>query len=202
MLRSRERDRREDLTAEETEEIEGRIERVRRRSNVIFALSFMVALGVHVLVFRFGPTFETALFERNKGPGVIDVPVGGDSIGIFLNVMFYPPDIFTDSGELRTEPPERVLDARHVNVAGVLSSEPCEGRDRGSVAPVAGRVKVRVNEHGRVVRAEVRESTGDPCRDAVIAGIASSVWYRWLPNDAVPAPVDLIQPMRVTMGGM
>jgi hypothetical protein len=141
-----------------------------------------------------------ALFEENQEPGVTEIPSGSEGNENLLKVMFLPPEIFTENGEFRTEPPERVLDARHVDVREVLSSQACEGRDRESVVPVSGRVQVRVDEHGRVVRAEVIESSGDLCRDAVIAGIASSVLYRWLPNGEAPAPVDLIQPMRVTMG--
>jgi hypothetical protein len=155
---------------------------------------------VHLVVLLRSPTFEIALFEENQGPGATEIPLGSDGTSNLLNVMFLPPEILTESGGLRSEPPERVLDARHVDAREVLSSQACEGRDRESVVPVSGRVQVRVDEHGRVVRAEVIESSGDLCRDAVIAGIASSVLYRWLPNGEAPAPVDLIQPMRVTMG--
>lgn len=191
-----------DLPPEVPEEIRARHERNLRRSNVIFALSFLVALGVHLVILLRGPIFEVEIPEADPGPPAMDVQIDVVDVGSLLDVTFLPPVILAADGSLRPEPPERVLEAQQVDASDTLGSSACAGRARDSIVPFSGRVHVRVNQHGRVIRAEVRESLGDPCRDRLIAEISGSVWYRWLPNEEHPAPVDLIQPVRVTGGGV
>jgi hypothetical protein len=184
------------------EELRDRVNRNRSQSNLLFALSFLIALGVHLALLLRDPTFELEVPENYLGPSAMQVPVDSGNIGPLFNVSFLAPEIFARDGTLRPEPPERVLEARHIDLSEPLGSDACGGRDPDSVFPVAGQVQVRVNEHGRVVSVEVRETTGNRCRDAIIAGIARSVWYRWLPNEDYPAPVELIQRMSVTEGGI
>ena len=38
-------------------------------------------------------------------------------------------------------------------------------------------------------------STGSACGDATLARVAGDLWYRWLPSEEFPAPVDVVQPL-------
>lgn len=42
------------------------------------------------------------------------------------------------------------------------------------------------------------QSSGFPCGDAVLQRIAGDLWYRWLPNDEFPPPVELVQTLSFT----
>ena len=44
----------------------------------------------------------------------------------------------------------------------------------------------------------IEESTGDECADQVILTLANDLFYRWIPSERFPAPVDLIQPVTLT----
>ena len=52
-----------------------------------------------------------------------------------------------------------------------------------------------VDEGGRTDDVEIEQSTGDACADEVLSRVAGDLWYRWLPSEEFPAPVDLVQPI-------
>lgn len=192
----------DDLSPEERDELKQRFDRYRTRSNQVFVLSFLIAAGLHLALFLRNPAREIEVPERDRNVATIDALEFPGAGGTLFSVMFDPPRILSPDGTFKREPPERVLLAQNIDVSQSLSSSVCEGRDSGSIASVSGQAHLRIGETGRVTRAEVRESTGDPCHDAVIAGIAGALWYRWLPNAEYPAPIELIQSMRIADGSL
>lgn len=115
----------------------------------------------------------------------------------FVDVHFGPPEIFLPDGTTWNEPRERVLDVRNFDLLEVHLPEACyDGPQRGLV-PAEARLRLELNVLGRISDAKVESSEGDACRDGMLTAIAESLWYHWLPNEEFPAPVDLIQPVRM-----
>ena len=107
--------------------------------------------------------------------------------------MSGPPAISNAMGGISVEPPEWILEVDRL----VYLPGNCKALVKGSGAIVRGSVRLRVDETGRVDVRGIFQSAGFPCGDAVLQRIAGDLWYRWLPNDEFPAPVELIQPLVV-----
>jgi len=166
-----------------------RSEELRDRNRKVFAWSLAIAAAIHVALFLWLPAFDAqplVLTEiRNEG----DTQEVGTPT--FVDVLFGPPAILAADGTVSTEPLGRVLQAdRLVHLPTECSSLSREGR-----TPAHGQVHLTVDASGRTDDVEIEESTGDACADEVLSRVASDLWYRWLPSEDFPAPVDLIQPI-------
>lgn len=173
-----------------------RSEELRRRGRRIFWYSMLAAVAVHVLIFAGSPDFETQPLPDRRGD-VIESEPGGATGTRFVDVFFGPPAIRDAEGVLRKEPPDRVLEARAVDFDGLRLSFDCRERTMDEMVPVTGHVRLSLDAAGSVTEERIEEGSGDPCRDQVLTGIAAKVTYEWLPDDRFPAPVELVQPMRV-----
>jgi hypothetical protein len=174
--------------------MESRSEQLRRRHRRIFGWSLAVAAMAHLGVFALFPAFSRAAAEFD--PSEAETPAVGAPGSTRINVIFGPPEIRLDGGAVRVEPPDRVLEARSVDITGAWLGRECRWVGREGLGVAEGAVRLDVQSSGRVARAEVVESSGDLCRDRVLVTVAGSLWYRWLPDAETPAPVDLVQPMR------
>ncbi len=127
--------------------------------------------------------------------------VGRDWRGtrIRTETLFGSPEIVADDGTIWREPVEPVVAGE---VPLIRLTETCD-RSRIILIPtmapptrgLTGLVRLRLRADGWVDRVELIQSTGDPCVDRMITGVAGALWYRSLPNDRFPAPLDLIQPI-------
>lgn len=165
--------------------------RRRQKENRVLLAALGAAAVLHVVAFAFigfsgnGPVWtpdrESVTLEATSWTGT---PV---------DVFFGPPRIYQADGTLAHEPDDRVLEA-----ARLLGMPPiCLSREIPPRGPGSGEVRLVVNENGRIDRAALHESTGDSCWDAVAVRVAGQLWYRWLPSDDFPAPVELLQPITV-----
>ena len=163
--------------------------RVRQRR--VFRLSLGIAAAVHVAVIGW---VSWSLAQPKWTPDQDSVQIeAGSWAGTPVDVFFGPPRIFLADGTIAEEPPERILEAERV-----LGMPPvCLSREIPPGAPGAGEVRLTVNAAGRIDAVALARSTGDACWDAVAMRVAGDLWYRWLPNDGHPAPVELIQPVLV-----
>lgn len=173
--------------------MESRNEQLRRSGRRVFMASCFVAALVHAAVFAFAPDFQVddSIVSRTEAPRE------GPSVSgwRFVDVTFGPPAILLPDGTISREPPDRVLEARYVDIGGIQVSRSCAGRRDEWSEPVSAQVRLTVTNTGRVSQAALLASTGEPCKDEIMRAIAGSVWYHWLPGDRFEAPVELIQPM-------
>lgn len=164
----------------------------RERQQRIFAISLMVAVALHVAVFVLMPKFETPpVGASNPQDGRVVPPIGTPTL---LNVLFGPPTISLSDGTEWPEPEDHVLEAQQ------LANLPpdCAAFSARTEVPVHGSARLVVNGSGHVNVVGVVESTGDPCGDDVLEGVADALHYHWLPSDRFPAPVELVQPMTLS----
>lgn len=172
---------------------ESRSQRLRRRNRAIFGWSLAVAALIHVALFLVVPDIRTDLMDFASSRLVDGVQELEDVR--WVDVRFGPPVIFLADGELRREPPERVLDVQRVDVGGLMTDRACEWTVFAEGETVAGSVRVRVGAGGRVQYQALEESFGNGCVDEVMVAVAEKLWYQWLPDDGAPPPVELVQPM-------
>ena len=118
----------------------------------------------------------------------------GDSVDVF----FGPPRIFEPDGTLSVESPDRVLEAARA----IRPPLACPASVRVARTPGSGSVRLTVNASGRIDAVTLDESTGDACWDVVATRVAADLWYRWLPSERFPAPVELLQPLTVAWRGL
>lgn len=171
---------------------------LRQRYRRVLTVSLVIAAGIHGLIFIGSPEFHVGpQFELASNP---DLVVGemdaGERWGI-VNVFFGRPEIISGDGTIRREPPERVLEVYAVAVARSALPRGCHLRNESEVLPAEGRVRVQVDGGGLVVWDRIEQSDGDACGNALLTMLSGSLWYQWIPNDRFPAPVELIQPVRV-----
>ena len=168
-----------------------RSEERRKRDRRLVGISVGIAAILHVVVIGFvtwtgpgielRPGSETVRLEEN--------PWTGTSVDVF----FGAPRIYRPDGTIAREAPDRVLEAKRI-----LRMPPaCLSRDVVPVAPGSGEVRLTVNARGRIDLVVLTRSTGDLCWDQVATRVAGDLWYRWLPNDGFPAPLELLQPLTV-----
>lgn len=119
----------------------------------------------------------------------------GSWTGTPVNVFFGPPKIYESDGTIAEEPASRILEA-----ARLLQMPPeCLSREIAPSAPGFGQVRLTVNSSGRIDAVVLEQSTGDLCWDKVAMRVAGDLWYRWLPSERFPAPLELIQPITVAL---
>lgn len=176
--------------------MESRADMLRRRDRRVFRWSFGIAVVAHGLVLAFGPWFRsdpvslsaTELVER--GPPTLG--------GVPVEVFFGPPAIVLAEDSLEMQPPGRVLRASRA----VPPPVGCASNDWLARGSAEGRVRLTLRETGRVETVAILEGTGDRCWDMIVAGLAGDLLYRWLPSERFPMPVELVQPVTVTLSGM
>jgi hypothetical protein len=165
---------------------ESRSAELRQRHRRVSRWSLGIAVLLHVLVFMFWPGLRVESPDVSDPESRVGEPAQGRPT--YVEATFGPPDIFEADGTLSRQ--DRELEADHILLLPpgcvVLSED---------ARPPAGRVRLRVWKSGRTDVVELAESTGSECGDEVITALADALWYRWLPNERYPAPVDLIQPV-------
>jgi hypothetical protein len=178
--------------------VNDRLRDLRRRNRRIFGASMAVAVVVHAAIFVGSPTFQADPIwtdtVRTRAPADAEDPT---ATRWFVDVFFGPPAIVTGDGSRWQEPPERTLEARAFNVGALRITTACANRPREVLVPADAAVALRLDGSGRVARARIERSSRDACRDEIVVKIANRLWYHWIPNDRFPAPVDLVQPMRI-----
>ncbi len=176
-----------------------RSDHLRRRNRKIFLWSFGGAAVLHLVVLGFTPPFSP------KGIGEGATPSsrpGGELVDpLVVDAFFGPPTLVRDDGTLVVEPPSRTLAARNLEVGGEVRGRRCLPSFEGRSTPVYAMLRLEVGESGRVAESEIHRATGDPCTDALMVAIGRSLRYHWLPSEAFPAPVHLLQPVMVGWGG-
>ena len=169
-----------------------RIARRRKAERKVFYWGWSVAAALHVILFlSWRETREVRVTLPNPDLESVEIV---DREPIPLELFFGPPAISNTAGGISFEPPERVLEVDRL----VYLPAGCRALIGGSGAIVHGSVRLAVNDTGRTDVRGIFRSTGFPCGDAVLQRIAGDLWYRWLPNDEFPAPVELIQPLSFT----
>lgn len=166
-----------------------RIAQRRKAERKVFIWGWSVAAALHVILFLgWRESREVRVTVPNPDLESVEIV---DREPIPLELFFGPPAISNPTGGISVEPPERVLEVDRL----VYLPGNCKALVKGSGAIVRGSVRLAVGETGRVDVRGIFRSTGFPCGDAVLQRIAGDLWYRWLPNDEFPAPVELIQPL-------
>ena len=169
-----------------------RIARRRKAERKVFYWGWSVAAALHVILFlSWRETREVRVTLPNPDLESVEIV---DREPIPLELFFGPPAISNTAGGISFEPPERVLEVDRL----VYLPAGCRALIRGSGAIVRGSVRLAVDDTGRTDVRGIFRSTGFPCGDAVLQRIAGDLWYRWLPNDEFPAPVELVQPLSFT----
>lgn len=156
----------------------------------MFAWSLGIAVVVHVAAFALWP--EVPVEPLDAGALVEREPEDADDElqRVRVTARFGPPRILALDGAWVDEPADRVLEAGRA----IHLPEQCLGR----VESVDGKVRLRVNGEGRVDLARIEEGSGSPCGDLALRAVAGDLWFRWLPDERFPAPVELIQPVRLS----
>ena len=164
---------------------------LRARHRRVLFWSFGVAALLHVAVLVIRPTYQVEPFV---GSGLEMVP--GDSTGMPgtpVTLFFGPPEIRGLEGVIHVEPVDRILEVpRAVDLSPACIAD--AGRRTAS-----GRVRLSVGVLGYTDVVALEEGTGIPCWDSVLRAVAADLWYRWLPSERFPAPVDVIQPVTVSL---
>lgn len=169
-----------------------RIAQRRRAERKVFYWGWSVAAALHVILFlAWRESREVRVTLPNPDLESVEIV---DREPIPLELFFGPPAISNAAGGISFEPPERVLEVDRL----VYLPAGCQALIRGSGAIVRGSVRLVVDDTGRTDVRDIFRSTGFPCGDAVLQRIAGDLWYRWLPNDEFPAPVELVQPLSFT----
>ena len=166
-----------------------RIAQRRKAQRKVFYWGWSVAAALHVILFlAWRESREVRVTLPNPDLETLNMV---DPEFIPLDLFFGPPAIRNATGGISVEPPERFLEVDRL----VILPGNCKALVKGSGAVVRGSVRLAVDETGRTDVRSVHQSTGYPCADVVLWRIAGDLWYRWLPNDEFPAPVELVQPL-------
>jgi hypothetical protein len=176
--------------------VETRADLLRRRDRRVFRWSFAIAVLVHGLVLAFGPWFRTEPVSLSETELVESGPPALG--GVPVEVLFGPPAIVVAADSVETQPPGRVLRASRA----IPPPVGCASNDWLAREGAAGSVRLTLRETGRVETVAIVEGTGDRCWDMIVAGLAGDLLYRWLPSVRFPMPVELVQPVAVTLSGM
>lgn len=113
-----------------------------------------------------------------------------------VRVFFSPPSMQVTPDSIWQEPAGRVLSTE----VAIAPPAGCGSDDWGSTSGVgSGVVHVRVRESGHAEAIAVVTSAGSYCWDAVLVDLAGDLLYRWLPSEELPAPVEVFQPLTVTV---
>lgn len=166
-----------------------RSEELRERNRRVLLWSLGVASVLHVAAFVLWPEYTV---EPLTAPDA-KLETLGDTGGIalYVEVTFGPPEIFERDGTISVDSPRRQLEAARV----LRLPQECARLTDPEALPYRGSVRLGLGTEGRAEAGGIVASTGDACADQVIRTVADALWYRWLPNERFPAPVDLIQPV-------
>jgi hypothetical protein len=164
---------------------------IRQRDSRVLRISLGIAVVLHIAALGLIAWSKVAPTWR---PDAEAVRLEEDAwTGTHVAVFFGPPRIVQPDGTLSEEPPDRILEA-----ARVLRMPPiCMTREIATAAPGLGEVRLTVNARGRIDAVALTRSTGDACWDQVATRVAGDLWYRWLPDERFPAPLELLQPLTV-----
>lgn len=176
-------------------DLSSRSQQLRRQHRKILGWSIAVAVVAHVLVLFFGPWFPSSLATGPRTELVEGTapPFGG----LAVTVIFDAPALEEEDGSLAQEPDWRILSASR----SIPPPIACRDHDWLALPFAKGRVWMTVGDTGRPDTVTVAESTGDRCWDGVMVGLAGDLRYRWLPNDDFAAPVEVFQPVTLTLTG-
>jgi len=168
---------------------------LRRKHRRVFRWSLGLAVLIHVALLYFG-------LWRRPGAGTgpdTELAEGTSPVfgGLAVTVHFGPPGIVDETRAIAQEPPWRVLSASRI----LPPPYGCVSHDWLEPGFAKGEVRLSVGETGRPDEVVVARSTGDPCWDGVMQGLARDLRYRWLPNERFAAPVDVFQPVTLTLTG-
>lgn len=171
-----------------------RPEVVRRQERRILRRSLAAAALLHV---------AALVWITWDGPGL---RFGGDDDwaefaeggwgGLPVRVFFSPPSMQVTPDSVWQEPLGRVLSTE----VSITPPSGCGAEEWRSTSGVgSGVVHVRVKETGHAEAVAMRTSAGSYCWDAVLVDLAGDLLYRWLPSESLPAPVEVYQPLTVTV---
>lgn len=160
----------------------------RKSERKLFVWCGAIAVALHVILFFVLRETRVTVEQREYNIESIEIT---DLKPIPLDLFFGPPAITNARGGFSVEPPERVLEVDRL----VFLPGTCRAIIRGSGDVARGSVRLKVNGTGRVDVLGVELSTGFPCGDATLTRVAGDLWYRWLPTEEFPAPVELVQPL-------
>jgi hypothetical protein len=167
-----------------------------RRQRRIILTSIGIAVVAHLVFFLVAPHLRFSVTsDRIFGEAAMERLVLGD---LAVDLHFGPPRILLPDGSRAEEPPDRFLEASNMALRVLEVSPVCADSFRPGLPPFEGEVRLQVGREGRVTVMGLEARTGDRCADAALLSAAESLWYRWLPDDRYPAPVDLVQPLRVS----
>ncbi|TVP48711.1 MAG: hypothetical protein EA350_03125 [Gemmatimonadales bacterium] len=167
-----------------------------RRQRRIIMVSIGIAVVAHLVFFLVAPRVQFSVTsDRIFGEAAMQRLVLGD---LAVDLHFGPPRILLPDGSRVEEPPERFLEATNLALTVLEVNPVCADRFRPGLPPFEGEIRLRVGHEGRVTVMGLEAGTGDRCADAALVAAAESLWYRWLPDERHPAPVDLVQPLRVS----
>lgn len=170
-----------------------RSQRLRQQNRRILAWSLGVAAVAHVAVLLLVSWDRpTHVFARDTE--IVEIGEAAMS-GLPVRAFFSPPRITVTADSLWREPPGRVLSSE----LAVALPPGCDLEDLGPSAVARGVVRLRVSDTGHAEPVEVAQSSGNYCWDGMLGKVAGSLLYRWLPSDEHPAPVDVYQPLTVTL---
>ena len=169
------------------------LRRRRRADRRVLWWCFGIAALVHGAVFALFPSIRS----RDVPFPLFSDDLEVDEGAIPLDLFFGPPAIADAEGVFALEPPERVLEADRL----VFLAPGCRAIIVGSGAVIRGTVRLAVRSNGLADVVGVVRSTGSDCGDAAMERVAGDLWYRWLPSDEFPAPVELIQAVTIAERG-
>lgn len=166
---------------------------LRQRHNRILRWSLAGAALLHVLVlYLVAWDRPTHVFARDTELVEIGDPGLG---GVPVRVLFAPPAITAGPDSVWQEPAGRVLSSE----IAVALPPGCVLADLGPTGMGSGVVRLAVSETGHADAVEVVETSGSWCWDGMLGKVAGSLLYRWLPSERFPAPVDVLQPVTVSL---
>ena len=162
---------------------------LRRRHRKILMWSIGIAIGVHVAVFAFSPTFQAEPMDGSGRKPEVVRP--SDASPTLLDVLFGPPTITGRDGTRHVEPEARRLE----KALAVKLPSGCTVFAADPAGALTGRVELSVDGQGESNVVRIAEHTGVPCADDVMTDLARDLRYHWLPDDRFPPPVHLVQPV-------
>lgn len=167
---------------------------VRRQERRILWWSLTAAALLHVVALVV-ITWDGSGLRFGEDEDWVEFADGGWS-GVPVRVFFSPPSMQVTPDSVWQEPIGRVL-STEVAIAPPAGCEIEDWRETAGVG--SGVVHVRVRESGHAEAVGVVTSAGSYCWDQVLVDLAGDLLYRWLPSESLPAPVEVYQPLTVTM---
>jgi len=163
----------------------------RERHRKVLAWSFAVAILLHLALFLLSPELRVKVLGD---PAVEAVQVGPPlDVPWALDVRFGPPTLTAPDGTSWQEPADRVLQTVRLIELPPL----CAAMAGDQPISLRGSVHLQVNVEGHAAVVELVEGTGTACGDHLLRSVAGDLRYHWLPTSRFPAPLDLVQPVRL-----